>query len=85
MCFSLNWLMQICILAIVIIAIVAILKIIIPYALSKAGATIGQGISVVLEVLKIVLWAVVAIIVVILCFELIACLIGYAGNLQLRR
>lgn len=85
MCFSLGWIEQICILAIVVIGVVAILRLVIPYVLAKAGATIGQGVNVIIGALRIALWVVVAIIVVIICFDLIACLLGYVSLPTLKR
>lgn len=80
MCFSLAWLQQILIFLIVIGAVVAILKLVIPFALQKLGAEIGEGAGLVFNVLKIVLWAIVAIVCVIICFELISCLLSYSGG-----
>lgn len=80
MCFSLLWFQQLIILVVVICAIVSILKIVIPYALSKMGATIGEGLNVVIACFRVVLWAVVVIFVVVIAFALISCLWSYAGG-----
>jgi hypothetical protein len=76
-----DWLMRILILCVIIGAIIAILQIIIPYALSKMGATIGQGASVVIACFKILLWAFVAIIVIVIVFQIIACLWSMGGGM----
>lgn len=81
MCFSLAWLQQILIFLIIIGAIVAILKLVVPYALSMLGAELGAGANLVIAVFKIVLWAIVAIFCVIICFQLIACLLSYSGGM----
>jgi uncharacterized membrane protein len=82
-CFSLAWLMQMLILCVIVGGVIAILQIIIPYALSKLGATIGEGARIVVRVFKIVLWCAVAILVIIIVFGLIACLISMGGGLHL--
>lgn len=81
MCFTLAWLQQLLILCVIVGAIYAILMIIIPYALSKMGAVLGEGANVVLRVLKIVLWAVVACVVIYIVFALIACLWSMGGGM----
>lgn len=80
MCFSLAWLAQLCVYAIVIGAVFAILKLVVPFALQQLG--VGGGI--VVQVLNIVLWAIIAIAVVYFCFAVISCLVG-AGGLTLPR
>lgn len=81
MCFSLDFLKQILILAIVIIAVIGILNLLIPFVVSKLGASLGDGWNVVVSAFKIFVWALVAIIVVIFCFEMISCLLSYSGPL----
>lgn len=85
MCFSMDLIKQLCILAIIIGAVFAILKIVVPYALSKVGATLGEGFGILTQVFKVVFWAFVAIVVVVVCFELIACLITWSGGISLPR
>lgn len=75
MCFSLAWLAQLCVYAIVIGAVFAILKLVVPFALQQLG--VGGGI--VVQVLNIVLWAIIAIAVVYFCFAVISCLVGAGG------
>jgi hypothetical protein len=79
-CFTLDWLMHLLILGVIICGIIAILKIVIPYALSKMGATIGEGMGVVIQALRIFLWCVIAIIVIYFCFMLISCLWSMGGG-----
>lgn len=83
MCFSLAWLQQILILCIVIGGVFAILKLLIPYVLTQMGATVGPGLTVVISAVKIVIWCIIAICVVIICFELIGCLLSMTGGLHL--
>jgi len=80
-CFSADWLMHILILCIIVGGTIAILQVIIPYALSKMGATIGEGAAVVIRVFKILLWCAVAIIVIVIVFQLIACLWSMGGGM----
>jgi hypothetical protein len=83
MCFSLGWWQQLAVMIVVIIAIVAIWNIIVPYLLSKIGGAIGEGMNVIMAVLRVVIWAIVAIFVIYICFALISCLLGYAGGFPL--
>jgi len=76
MCFSLAWIEQLCVWLIVIGALVAIIQLLIPYL-----STLVPGI--VAQIIRIVLWAVVAICVVYLVFALISCLLGAGGGLHL--
>ena len=81
-CFSMAWLMNLLIWLVIIVAVVAILQIIIPWVLSKLGASgiIGEGIGIVSAVIKIIIWAIVVIFVIYIVFALISCLIGYGGG-----
>lgn len=72
-CFSLGWIEQLIIWLIVIAAIVAIIKIVVPWLTSIAGGTLPGPVW---AILNVVLWAVVAIAVVIIVFDLIACIIN---------
>ena len=75
------------ILAVIIMAVIGILRIIIPYALTKLGVSaVSEGVNIVLSCLRIALIAVVIIVVVIIVFQIIACLLGWAGgfNFSLR-
>jgi len=80
MCFSLDWLKAILIWAIIIVAIIGILQLVIPYVIRRLGVAMGEGWAVIVGALRIVLWAVITIVVVIVCFELITCLISFAGG-----
>lgn len=69
MCFSLGWIEQLLIWLVVVCAIVAIIKLLLPYALSP--------IPLLVQVLNIVMWAVIAIFVIYLVFDLLGCLVGF--------
>lgn len=75
MCFSLPWLQQLLIYLVVVCAVVGIIKLLIPFVLAQLGA----GGTVVAQAINIVLWAVIAIFVIYICFALIACLVGAGG------
>lgn len=80
MCFSMEFLKQILILAVVIVAVMGILNLLIPYIAARLGASLGDGWSIIVQAFKIFIWAIVAIIVIIFCFELIGCLLSYSGT-----
>jgi hypothetical protein len=75
MCWSLSFLEDLIIRIIILCAIIAIIKILVPWILSLIG-----GISApIVQILYIILWAIVAIWCVIICFELFECLVGAGG------
>ena len=77
-CLSLGFLQQLIIWVIVIAAIVAVIRLLVPYLTSLIGfPIIGR-------IIEIVLWAIVAIAVVYLIFGLLGCLTG-GGGLHLPR
>lgn len=78
MCFSMVWLQQLLIWVVIVCAIIGILKLLIPYVLAQLGG--GGGI--IAAAINIVLWAVIAIFVIYICFALISCL-GGMGNMSL--
>jgi hypothetical protein len=71
-CFSLGWLEQLLIWLVVIAAVMAIVRLLIPALVGPLGP-FG---SVVVQALNIVIWAVVAIAVIMLVFDLLSCVIG---------
>jgi hypothetical protein len=75
-CFSLGFLQQLLIWLVIAAAIIAIIRLLIPWLTSITFPIVGQ-------VLEIVLWAVIAIIAIYIIFALIGCLLGMAGPLRL--
>lgn len=78
-CLSIGFLENLLIWLVIIGAIVALVRLVLPLALGNlgvAGSTIAQA-------LNIVLWAAVVIFLIVLIFDLIACLMG--AGLFLRR
>ncbi len=79
MCFSLGWFENLLIWIVIIGAIFAIFRLLLPLVFAQLGA---PG-NVIMQVLNILLWAVVVIFVIILCFDLISCLAGGGFSLGL--
>ena len=78
MCFSLGWLEQLLVWIVIVCAVVAIIRLLVPFILAQLGA--GGG--VIMAALNIVMWAVICIFVIYVCFALISCL-GGMGNMSL--
>lgn len=78
-CFSLGWIEQLCIWLIMVIAVVSIIRLLVPYLTGLIG------IPIVAQIINIVLWAVVACMAVYIIFALISCLIGGGMHLGLAR
>ena len=76
MCFSMAWIEQLCIWLIMVIAVVAIIRLLVPFLTGMIG------IPIVAQIINIVLWAVVAIMCVYIIFALIGCLLGGGGILH---
>ena len=74
-CFTLGWLEAMLVWLIIASAVVAILRLLIPWITSITFPIVGQ-------VLEIILWAVLAIIAVYIIFALLSCLIGMGGGLH---
>ena len=79
MCFSIEWWEQLLVWIVIVVAIVSILRLLLPWVLGQLGA--GGGILA--QVINIVLWAVICIFVIYICFALIECLLSAGGHLSL--
>jgi hypothetical protein len=77
-CMSLEFLKQLLIDLVVIGAFFAIIKLIVPLALTWLG---GAG-SVIAQVINIILYAIIIIFVIIIVFNLLGCLLGAGGGLH---
>lgn len=75
MCLSLELIKQLLIDLVIIGAIFAIIKLLLPLALTWLG---GAG-SVIVQVVNIILYAIVIIFVIVICFDLMGCLLGSGG------
>lgn len=79
MCFSLAWLMNVMIWLVVVGAVVAVVRLLLPLVLAQFGA----GGALVMQILNIIMWAVILIAIIIFAFDLLSCLGG--GGMSLRR
>jgi hypothetical protein len=79
MCFSLGFIEQLLVWLVIVCAIVAILRLLLPWVAAQLGAAGG----IVLAVINIILWAVVCIYVIYFCFMLIECLAGSGSGMFL--
>lgn len=78
MCFSIAWLEQLFIYCIVIGAVIAIIRVLLPLVFAQF-----PGAGALAQIINIVLWAFVLCVVVWIAFGLISCLLGFGGNLSL--
>lgn len=79
MCFSLSWIENLLIWLVIVIAIVAILRILIPWILSMLGTGSGN----LMAIINVFIWAFVVIFVIYIAFALIECLLASGGSLSL--
>lgn len=70
MCFGLAWFESLLVWVVIVVAVVAILRLLLPFILGQLGA--GGG--VIMQAINIFIWAAIAIFVIYFCFALIACL-----------
>ena len=75
-CFSLGWIEQLCIWLIVVCAVVAIIRLLVPFFTGMIG------IPLVAQIINIVLWCVVAIMCVYIIFSLLECVLSAGGPLH---
>ena len=80
MCFSLDFIKQILIMIVVFGAIIAILGLLIPFVVKRMGLVLGEGWALLVQIFRIFVTAVIIIIVIIVAFELIACLFSFTGG-----
>ncbi len=74
MCFNLGFLENLLVWLVVIIAIVAFVRLLLPFILGQ----LGVGGSVIMQAINIFIWAMIAIFLIYLVFELIGCLGGFS-------
>jgi hypothetical protein len=75
MCFSLDWLMHIFILAIVICGVIALLRLLVSFLAPRIGLG-GEIVSFIVQALWICLWVVIGIVAVLFIFGLISCMLS---------
>jgi len=81
MCFSLGMVEQLIIWLIVICAAVAIIKLLL---VPLVFQPMGQPGAILIQIVNIVIWVIVAIAVVYIVFDLLACALGGGLSLRLR-
>jgi hypothetical protein len=79
-CFSLEWVETLLIWIVIICAIIALLRLVLPWVFSAFGVAIP---GIIIQAINIFIWAVVAILVIIFIFTLISCLLSMGGSLSL--
>lgn len=75
MCFSLGWIEQLLIWLVIIVAVVALLRLVVPWVLGMLGVDGG----IIMQAINIVVWAVIAIAVIYFVFAMISCLLSMGG------
>lgn len=60
----------------VLIAVFAIINVLVPLVLAPASGVLGSAVNIVVAIIRIVFWAVVAIVVIIFAFNIVECLLG---------
>ena len=73
-CFSLVWLESFVVWCIIVGAIIAVIRLVLPWATDQLG------IPLVSQVVRIILWAIVCIFAVYIIFALLGCVIGMGGG-----
>lgn len=76
MCLPLAAIAQILIWAVVICAALKILSILVSFIAAKMGPPMSEVASLLVQILDIIFWAALVIAVILLVFNLLACLIG---------
>jgi hypothetical protein len=75
MCFDIEWLKHLFIYVVVVCAVVAIIQVLINLVLPR----FGEFGAVIIQILRIVFWAAIAIFIIVVAFDLISCLVGWVG------
>jgi hypothetical protein len=79
-CITLDFIKTIFIWIVILGALVSLVNLLLPLVLGPLG-TAG---STIIAALRIIVWAIVAIFVIVIVFDLMGCLLGVAGGFHLR-
>ena len=79
-CFSLGWLEQLLVWCVIIGAVWAIISLLLP--LISAGP-FQWVLDLLVQILKIIVYAIIAIFIIYIAFDLISCLVSISGGLSL--
>jgi hypothetical protein len=72
-CFTLGWLEQFLVWCVIVGAIVAIIRLLVPWVMAQVG------IPILAQAINIILWAIVCIFVIYIIFALLSCVVGMGG------
>jgi hypothetical protein len=75
MCFTAGWAEQLIIWIIEVIALIMIIRLVLPWAVSFFALP-----GIVVSIINVVLWAIIAIVGVIIIFDLFSCILGSGGG-----
>jgi hypothetical protein len=75
-CFSLAWIQQVLIYAVIVCAVIALLKLVIPFILAQ----LGSGGGIISQAINILFWAIICIFVIYVVFAIIGCLLSMSGG-----
>ena len=81
MCFDLTWFENLLIWLVIVSAVVAIFKLLLPLVFSR----LGMAGEVILRIINIIVWAVVTIFIIKVAFDLISCFAGSSFHFKLLR
>jgi hypothetical protein len=73
-CFSLGFWENVCILIVIIIALWSLIQLLLPYLTQFLP-------GLVIQIIRIVVWAIIAIVCIKIIFDLLGCLLGSGGAL----
>ena len=76
MCFTMLWFRDLLIWIVIVVAVVALLRLLLPWLMAKLGV---DG-TILMRAIDIFVWAVVVIFVIYVFFALISCLVGGGGG-----
>lgn len=79
MCFSIGWLEQVIVWLIIVCAVVAIIRLLVPLLVGVLEPLLGGVAGTIGQIINIILYAFIAIVVVYFVFGLISCLLGAGG------
>lgn len=77
-CFSLHYFMMLCIFIVLCIGLWRLAALFLPRLLSVLP-------GIVVEIIRVIIWVIIAVIAIYIIFGLLSCLLGMAGGLSLMR
>jgi hypothetical protein len=83
-CFGLGWFESILIWLVIVLAVIALLRLLVSFLLPKMGLG-AEIVAFIVAAVQIIIWAVICIFAIFFIFELISCLMSMSGGLSLPR